>query len=104
MADGSPAELAAMSKYHNAVTLKTHHAGRDSLLNELRKLQGVSEVILHPAKNESPSVFQIIPEKGQVVIHEVARLLEKKKIAVEEIFTEHGRVEEVFRQVTQGAS
>ncbi|MCZ6472653.1 MAG: ATP-binding cassette domain-containing protein [SAR324 cluster bacterium] len=102
VADGTPRQLAAMSKYHNAVTLKLRSAAKPALMKDLEKLKGVAEVAPLAGKKDAPTAFQIFAQKGKVILQEVTSFLEKKKISVEEVYLEHGRVDEVFREVTGG--
>ena len=102
VADGTPKQLAAMSKYHNAVTLRLRDSGKKDLAKDLEKLKGVQQVIALP-KGQGGG-FQILPQKNKSILQEVTGFLDKKKIAVDEVYLEHGRVDEVFREVTQGTS
>ena len=43
----------------------------------------------------------MFPKSNRVILPEVTRFLEQHKIAVEEIFAERGRVDQVFREITQ---
>lgn len=102
VADGTPRQLAAMSKYHNAVTLRLRDSDKKGLAQDLEKLKGVAQVMVLP-KSQGGG-FQILAEGKKPILQEVTGFLEKKKIGVEEIYLEHGRVDEVFREVTQGRS
>lgn len=104
VADGTPQQLAAMSKYHNAVTVRLRDVGNKGLAGDLEKLKGVAQVIVLPKMKGSGGGFQILAEKNKTILQEVSRFLEKKKIGVDEVYLEHGRVDEVFREVTQGTS
>jgi ABC-2 type transport system ATP-binding protein len=103
VADGTPRELAAMSKYHNAVTLRTRGKTPRDLAKQLEGLKGVGGVAPLAAE-EGGGGLRIFSQKNKPILQEITRFLEQKKIAVEEVFSEHGRVDEVFRQVTQDAS
>ena len=98
VADKTPEELAAMAPNHNAVVVLTPkvHAG---LEKKLRDMGGVSAVECK-AGGEGRATYSIYPEPERTILHEVTRLLEKGKIEFDEIYTERGRVDEVFRQVT----
>jgi ABC-2 type transport system ATP-binding protein len=100
--DGTPDELAAMSRYHNAVTLRTQV--RDGLVERLRALGGVASVELTPGREGAPSTYAIFPSAQRVILPEVTHLLEDSHIEFDEVFAERGRVEEVFRQVTLGGA
>ena len=96
--DGTPAELAAMSRYHNAVTLTT---GTDGLAARLGALPGVAEVEQQHAPETGSLVYTLFPSDSGVILPEVTRFLESERVAFEQVFAERGRVDEVFRKVTQ---
>ena len=99
VADGTPDELAARSRYQNAVILRTQTAS-DGLVEQLRAVAGVSAVERTPAISGGATTFSIFPENNRVILPEVTRFLEQNKIAFEEVFVERGRIDEVFREVT----
>jgi ABC-2 type transport system ATP-binding protein len=101
VADGTPDDLAGMSRYHNAVTLRTHDSRGEGLKDKLKTIAGVTRISYTAPANGGASVFTLFPEKGKVILPGVTRYLEQEKIAVDEVFTERGRVDEVFRDVTQ---
>jgi ABC-2 type transport system ATP-binding protein len=91
-----------MSRYHNAVTLRTRDARGEALKEKFKTIEGVSRIAFTPASGSAPAAFTLFPDKGKVILPAVTRYLEQQKIAVDEVFTERGRVDEVFREVTQG--
>ncbi len=99
VADSTPAELAAMSSLHNAVTLKTGGAPA-GLLERLKGLPGVGEVQLTPGAGGANARYLIIPTDKRVILPEVTRLLESQQIPFDEVYAERGHVDEVFRRVT----
>jgi gliding motility-associated transport system ATP-binding protein len=99
--DGTPDELAAMSRYHNAVTLRTRTG--DGLAGRLRTVPGVAAVEHVPGRDGQAGSYVIFPEQQRVILPEVTRFLEHNRIEFDEVFAERGRVEEVFREVTLGA-
>jgi ABC-2 type transport system ATP-binding protein len=101
VADGTPEQLAAMSRYHNAVTLRTRDGRGEGLKERLKTIDGVGGIAFSPPSDGDPAVFTLFPEKGRVILAQVTRFLEQHKIAVDELFTERGRVDEVFREITQ---
>jgi len=100
--DGTPDSLAAMSRHHNAVTLKTRAAQPEELAGRLRQLQGVAEVTFRPGEGGAPGAFQLLARDGHPILQHVTRFLEEQKIATDEVFASRGYVDEVFREVTQG--
>jgi ABC-2 type transport system ATP-binding protein len=100
VADGTPEALAAMSRYHNAVTLRTRDARGESLKERFKTIGGVNKVAFEPGA-DGAATFTLFSEGRRPILTEVSRYLEKQQIAVDEVFTERGRVDEVFREVTQ---
>lgn len=96
LVDGTPAELSAMSRFYNAVTLKTTET--KDISSALEKIKGVASVERSSAGNQTR--YQVFPEKGGVILPDVTRYLEGEKIHIEEVFSEPGRIDEVFRRVT----
>jgi ABC-2 type transport system ATP-binding protein len=102
--DGTPDELAAMSRYHNAVMVRTTKP-QDGLETQLREIKGVASVERVDGqdvdgKGKALTTYAVFPQSAQVILPDVSRFLESKKIEFLEIFAERGRVDEVFRQVT----
>ena len=97
--DGTPDQLAAMSRHHNAVMVRTARP-QDGLETQLREIKGVASVERADAKDDAPTTYSVFPQSAQVILPEVSRFLESKKIEFLEIFAERGQVDEVFRQVT----
>jgi ABC-2 type transport system ATP-binding protein len=99
VSDSTPAELAALSSLHNAVTLNTPGAPA-GLLERLKGLPGVGEVQVTSGAGGAASRYLIIPTDKRVILPEVTRLLEAQKIPFDEVYAERGHVDEVFRRVT----
>ena len=96
-ADGTPAQLAAKSRWHQAVTLRPHKDDGGALKDKLARIKGVAEV----AWNGGPvASYTLFPKTGQTVLPEVTRFLEENQVGVDQVFVERGKVDEVFRQVT----
>jgi len=102
LVDGTPETLAEMSPHHNAVTIRLPSADA-GLQGALQGIQGVASVEDRGMEGKG-ALFTLLPEKARVILPEVTRFLEEKKIAFEEMYVERGRVDEVFRTVTQGGA
>jgi ABC-2 type transport system ATP-binding protein len=96
LADDTPDGLQARSRYHQAVSLTTTEvqAAREALA----QLADVENVELD-AQEQRLTAF---PKKGKQVFTAVSDLLKTKGIAVSELQLERGRLDEVFRTITQG--
>ncbi|MEE8554966.1 MAG: ABC transporter ATP-binding protein [bacterium] len=104
VADGTPEELAAKSRYHNAVTVRTRDPQAAALREKLQLIGGVNEVEFTPGQDGGPASFTLFSENNRPILPDVTKFLETHNVAVEEIFAERGRVDEVFRNVTQPVS
>lgn len=96
--DGTPAELAAKSKYHNAVSVKfTHPYEVKQKLESLVNVFGVE-------CDEDSGLITIFPDSGKSVLKQVNELIHAQDWEVEEFHVEKGRLDDVFRQVTVGGA
>ena len=96
LVDDTPAGLIARSRYHNAVTLVVEEPERvASILSEIPQARKVElregELTVFPA--EDARLFEVISDA-----------VKEHGWAVSELRLEAGRLDEVFRQVTQGAN
>ena len=97
LADSTPAELEARSRYHGAVSLTTPEplAVRDGLL----RVEGVAQVEID-AQDGRITAF---PRAGQKIFEQVGEFLRSQSVPVSEVQLERGRLDEVFRNITQAA-
>jgi len=98
LADASPDELEARSRYHGAVSLCTPASAETREL--LAALPDVASVELD-AQDQRLTAF---PRPGKQIFDQVSELVRQRHIAVSELALERGRLDEVFRTVTSGAS
>ncbi len=103
LADETPQKLAASSRYHNAVRL-----GFDAGVNfeearaAVEQLDSVETTETDPAHRS----LTALPKAGSAASstwQEVSSLITEKGWAVESMQLESGRLDEVFRRITQGA-
>ncbi|MGE5269745.1 MAG: ABC transporter ATP-binding protein [Thiohalocapsa sp.] len=99
LADGTPAELAARSPYHNAVRIVLPAAGDPRQAGELAALPTVRAV--EPASDSEGDGWWVLPRGPQPIIGEVAELVRRRGWAVTGLRPERGRLDEVFRAITQ---
>ncbi len=99
--DGTPAELAARSRVHNAVTLAVRGGTVNGTGRELRGLSGVESVEVLGQVDDLLR-FQIYPKDGQSLVATVSQAAREHGWKVEELHVERGRLDEVFRSVTTG--
>ena len=99
VADGTPSQLLARSRHHNAVTLVLPRHQADIAKTKLRTLNGVAvvEQSAHPDGNNELTAF---PKSGALLIESVSALALNEKWDVKELYAEAGRLDEVFRAIT----
>ncbi|MDK2970544.1 MAG: gliding motility-associated transport system ATP-binding protein [Candidatus Sumerlaeota bacterium] len=98
--DGTPVALEAKSKWHNAVTVRLGRKSAADAADALRKLEGVSEVLVEDGANDAERALTVFSRNGNSIINDVADLARSKEWRVLEMRTEHGRLDEVFRDLT----
>ncbi|HLY46535.1 MAG TPA: ABC transporter ATP-binding protein [Stellaceae bacterium] len=98
LADGTPAELAARSRYHNAVRLDLRDGPDSSIAGQLAGLAGVRSV--EPADDGAGAALWVFPRDGQSIVAAVAELVRASGWRVSGISAERGRLDDVFRAIT----
>jgi ABC-2 type transport system ATP-binding protein len=103
VADGTPAQLASRSRYHNAVAFTVRNigpgGGPSAVKSELARLPQVATVEEVGAVNGKAS-FVIFPRDGRAIVTEVSQHARGRGWEVDELRVEHGRLDEVFRSIT----
>jgi ABC-2 type transport system ATP-binding protein len=100
VADEKPQAMASRSRYHNAVTVGfTNGAHLELARAALAALPGVAEVELR----EKEVRLTALPQSGQLILPAVSDLARREQWAVSELHLESGRLDEVFRSITEGA-
>ncbi len=99
VADGTPGELLARSRYHNAVTIALPGAQRDAAMAKLKSVATVAGV---EEEQRDGGTVQItaFPKKGALPIEEISAMALREKWDVKELYAEAGRLDEVFRAIT----
>jgi ABC-2 type transport system ATP-binding protein len=98
VADGTPAELLARSRYHNAVTLTLPKDDAEGALARLKMLPGVAQIERKPLGGSVR--LTAFPKSGTLLIEAVSALAGRENWRVQEMYAEPGRLDEVFRAVT----
>jgi ABC-2 type transport system ATP-binding protein len=98
LVDGTPGDLIASSRYHNAVRLTLSSEPQPAMAAELRQLPNVSDV--EPASDGEGEGFWIMSANGIPVTGEVAALVRERGWPVAGLRTERGRLDDVFRSMT----
>lgn len=95
LADATPDELEARSRYHGAVTVRSPDL--EALKAALAGVPGVTDVVIDAEER----VATAFPAKGQAIFGAVSRLIQERQLPVNEVSLERGRLDEVFRTITQ---
>ena len=97
LADATPAELQARSRYFQAVSLSTPNvaAAREAM----SRVADVAAVEIDP-QNHRLTAF---PKPGRQIFVAISDLLKAQGIQVSELQLESGRLDEVFRTITMSA-
>jgi ABC-2 type transport system ATP-binding protein len=101
VSDGTPAELAARSIMHNAVSITVRGKEANGIRDELAGLDDVRGVDVVEQGGERIRL-QVFPEGEAVIIERVGRMVRERGWAIEELHVERGKLDEVFRRVTVG--
>jgi ABC-2 type transport system ATP-binding protein len=98
VADGTPAELEARSRYHRSIHL--HFASTAPAPSELSAVAGVLEV---ESRDEGRHLV-VIPHREANPLAAVARLVHDRGWLIDDLHVERGRLDDVFRQITREAA
>lgn len=92
--DDTPEALLKRSKYHKAVTL---HMSYSTDISGLAELDGVDDMEVDH-KTGSVTLF---PETDREILHLVTEHVQQRKLPVDTLFVEQGRLDQVFREITK---
>ena len=96
VADGTPAELEARSKYHQAVSVRLSEN-----YDLAADLTGIAEVGDVEKDSEDDMVFRILASGSNSIFSQVSEIAQAKHWPVAEFHVSRGQLEDVFRTVTQ---
>jgi ABC-2 type transport system ATP-binding protein len=99
VADGTAEDLMRLVPYHGAVTIRVASDRADAVRGALAVVAGVKEVETVGVAN---GLLQLraIPKNGAGIVTDVASAIREKALAVDELFVERGKLDDVFRQIT----
>jgi ABC-2 type transport system ATP-binding protein len=101
VSDGTPAELEARSRLHNAVSITVRAGVSAGLRDALEGLPDVSGVDVSE-DGEDRIRLQVLPKGEAILIEQVSRMVRERNWEIEEMHVERGQLDEVFRRVTLG--
>lgn len=102
VADGTAEDLMRRVPYHGAVVVKVASAKADAAKAALSNLKNVIKIEFM-SKSGSVTQLRAFAEKGAAIAADVAAQLAAKSIAVDELYVERGKLDDVFRQITEQA-
>jgi ABC-2 type transport system ATP-binding protein len=94
LADATPEQLEARSRFHQAVSLTV--ANPVAVREGLARIEGVAAVEIDPQDGR----LTAFPRAGVPILDRVNEFLKAQSIEVSEMALERGRLDEVFRQIT----
>jgi ABC-2 type transport system ATP-binding protein len=100
VADDTPDALIRRSRFHNAVTIRLHADGDLNAAEVmLKRLTGVRDVEV----DQHARSITAFPRDDQAILSEVSQLATEHSWPLEELHLESGRLDEVFRSITEQA-
>jgi ABC-2 type transport system ATP-binding protein len=100
--DGTPAQLEARSPYHHAIYARGLTPLPDAVRTELAGLPGVLRV--EPSGRADDTGVYVLPRDGTDISEAVRETLARHNIPLAELRIERGRLDDVFRDITQIAA
>jgi ABC-2 type transport system ATP-binding protein len=98
VADGTPAELEARSRFHQAVSIRL--TSEYDLAADLKDVADID----HVEQDSSDRLhYTILAKHGKAIFPTVSELAQSRHWPVSEFHINKGQLEDVFRTVTQGA-
>jgi len=98
LADGTPAELAAQSRYHNAVRLGIPPDNEARIRAELEQLPDI--VAVEDAGSGAEHALIILSRDRRPIVAEIADLARDRDWNITGFSVERGRLDDVFRTIT----
>jgi ABC-2 type transport system ATP-binding protein len=96
LADGTPAELAARSRFHNAVRLDIDPANEARIRGDLAALPDIAAI----DTLDDGLALLIVPRDGRPLASDIAELAEGRDWHIGGFAVERGRLDDVFRAIT----
>src|SRR5207244_4325964 len=100
VANGTPAELKRRSEHAGAVTIRIANGDLHLIKQRLRDLVGGERLFV---LSESPPTLRVYPKKNGAdsqLAASISSLATRENWKLEELHTEEGRLDEVFRAIT----
>jgi ABC-2 type transport system ATP-binding protein len=102
VSDCKPAELEARSRYHGAVTVRIHGVDTAGSLRE--KMLAIGQVGTVEVSADGLELTAFRQHAADDILQPLATLAQDASLGITGIYEEKGRIDEVFRQVTEGVA
>jgi ABC-2 type transport system ATP-binding protein len=99
VADGTARELKRRAGNHNAVVMRLGAGELDKAKKTLQALKGTARVET-VSRTKAGVRLRVYPIAAKSIVSDVATALKAKRIHVQELNVEEGRLEDVFRDIT----
>ena len=99
VANGTAEELMRRSPTHGAVGIKVASRDADEVRRTLEAFQTIAKVETLSQANGHIQL-RALPKNGAVIPDGITKALREKNIDVDELFVERGRLDDVFREIT----
>ncbi len=99
VADGTPASLAARSRYHDAVTITVDRTLAPEITRELKARPEIAGTEEHNV-SETLVAITAFPIAGKRLVETISAWVSSKNLNVRGLYAEPGRLDEVFRNLT----
>lgn len=101
--DCSPAELAAKSRYHNAVSLRVPSSQSERIAKTLGAMEQIAKLETVPG-NQGRDTLVAFPRNGASIAADIGAKARDERWEIDELRVEAGRLDEVFRTLTGATS
>ncbi|WP_438863904.1 ABC transporter ATP-binding protein [Neptunicella sp.] len=95
--DASPDDLIKKSRYYQAVTM---HFSQLADISGLAEITGVESMEV----DKNNGKVTLFPERDADILPLIAEHIQQRNLPVDTLFTEQGRLDDVFRQMTTGGA
>ena len=97
VADDTPQQLAARSRYYNAVSMQLEQTGQ---LAEAREAVEALAQVAQVEVSERDARLTALPRDGAAILQAISDLSRTRGLKLKELHLESGRLDEVFRTIT----
>ena len=97
---GTPDELLSQSIYRNSIIVSVNAEDHMQLMNDFNRLDFVYSVEHIPEKQQGLVTMRLYPENKDSIAPQLKHYLFSKNIPIEQFIVNRGRMDEVFRELT----